>query len=144
MSWWIWVLLALALLGLELLTPGGFFVFFFGLAALAVGGLAALGLVHSLSAELLLFSVLTLASIVLFRRRLQTLLKVNEGRGVGTETLIGEVAILLDDLPAGSVGKAELRGTAWNVRSEASQPLPRGQRCRVERVDGLMLWVKRE
>jgi membrane protein implicated in regulation of membrane protease activity len=30
MSWWLWVLAGLALLGAELLAPGGFFVFFFG------------------------------------------------------------------------------------------------------------------
>jgi len=34
MVWWLWVLLGLGLLTFEVLTPGGFFALFFGLAAL--------------------------------------------------------------------------------------------------------------
>jgi inner membrane protein len=43
-----------------------------------------------------------------------------------------------------SVGKAEMRGTAWNTRNIGDQPLARGQRCRVERVEGLMIFVRAE
>ncbi len=39
MIWWYWVVLGLLLTGLELATPGGFFVIFFGVGALLVGGL---------------------------------------------------------------------------------------------------------
>jgi membrane protein implicated in regulation of membrane protease activity len=41
------------------------------------------------------------------------------------------------------VGKVELRGSSWSARS-ARAALARGQRCRVERVDGLTLWVRPE
>src|SRR2546430_10019113 len=37
MSWWLWLVLGLALLASEAFTPGAFFVFFFGLSAIAVG-----------------------------------------------------------------------------------------------------------
>jgi len=39
-------------------------------------------------------------------------------------------------------GKAELRGTAWNARNVGDTPIAESQRCRVERVDGLTLWVR--
>jgi inner membrane protein len=42
------------------------------------------------------------------------------------------------------VGKAEMRGTSWNTRNIGDQPLARGQRCRVERVEGLMIFVRAE
>jgi membrane protein implicated in regulation of membrane protease activity len=144
MSWWIWILVGLALLSLEMLTPGGFFVFFFGLAALVVGAVVGCGLSSTAWFQWLLFSVLSIGSVFLFRKRLLTALKAREGGTVGVETLVGEVATLLDDLAPAGVGKAELRGTAWSVRSEEPRPLPRGQRCRVQRVEGLTLWVKAE
>ena len=144
MSWWIWIVLGLGLLTLEILTPGGFFVFFFGLAALVVGAAVALGAGGPAWLQWLLFSVLSIGSVFLFRRRLVAALKAREGGSVGVETLVGEVATLVDDLAPGSVGKAELRGTAWSVRSEEPRLLPRGQRCRVQRVEGLTLWVKAE
>ena len=50
----------------------------------------------------------------------------------------------LEDLPPGAVGKAELRGTAWSARHEGPETLPRGRRCRVQRVEGLMLFVQAE
>lgn len=139
MAWWVWILFGLGLLGLEVLTPGGFFVLFFGLAALAVGALVGIGLRGPEWFHWLLFSLLSVGSLVLFRRRLIERLRGPEGPAVGN--LVGDVAVLLDDLPPGAVGKAELRGTAWSVRHDGTETLPRGRRCRVERVDGLTLRV---
>jgi inner membrane protein len=142
MSWWVWILVGLGLLGFEMLTPGGFFVLFFGLGALVVGALAGLGLTEPVWLQWLLFSLLSVGSLLIFRRRLLAWLQSPEGAAVGT--LVGDVAVLLDDLPPGAVGKAELRGTAWSVRHDGTETLPRGRRCRVERVDGLMLSVRPE
>jgi len=50
-------------------------------------------------------------------------------------------AILLEDVAPGVVGKGELRGTTWSVRTEGARTLRRGERVRVVRVDGLTLWV---
>ena len=144
MDWWFWILAGLALFALELLTPGGFFVVFFGVGAVAVGVLVALDLAGPLWAQCLWFSGLSIGSLVLLRSRLRQLLHGPQGQGVGVETLGGEVAVLVDDLEPGAVGKAELRGTAWTVRNGGTTPLTRGQRCRVRRVDGLTLWIGAE
>jgi len=50
--------------------------------------------------------------------------------------------MLLADLPEGGEGKAELRGVPWIARAASGLALPKGQRCRVERVDGVTLWVR--
>ena len=44
MIWWMWVLLGVVLLVVEMVTPGGLFALFFGVSALLVAGMAALGL----------------------------------------------------------------------------------------------------
>jgi len=139
-----WLLVGMGLLGLELLTPGGFFVMFFGLAAVVVGLLVRLDIGGPDWVQWLVFSVLAVVSLLLFRRRIIDYFSSAQGRSVGIETLVGDVAVLLDDLGPGAVGKAELRGTAWNVRSEDDRALARGQRCRVQKVEGLMLWVRAE
>ena len=142
MTWWLWVLAGFVLLGLEALTPGGFFVLFFGLAAVLIGLLGALGLSGPAWVQWLLFSLVSVGSLVLFRRRLVERLGTTGASEVGG--LVGDIAVLLDDLPPGAVGKAELRGTAWSVRHAGDDTLPRGRRCVVERVDGLMLHVRPE
>jgi inner membrane protein len=144
MTWWTWILLGLALLGLEMLTPGGFFLLFFGLSALVVGGVVGLALGGPAWLPWLLFSVLSITSVLFLRTHVLAWFQSREGQSVGVENLVGEAATLLADLAPGAVGKAELRGTAWNVRSEEARPLPRGQRCRVQRVEGLTLWVSAE
>jgi inner membrane protein len=142
MDWWIWLIVGLALLGAELLTPGGFFVFFFGLAALAVGGLSSLGLGGQLWAQGLLFSVLSVGSIALFRHRLVRWLGAHPDRPV--DSLVGAVGTMQESLAPDGVGKVELRGTAWTARNVGSRFLQPGERCRVTRVDGLTLMVRAE
>ena len=42
--WWHWLVIGLLLVLVELATPGGFFVIFFGVSAIIVGALAGFGL----------------------------------------------------------------------------------------------------
>jgi len=144
MAWWTWAIAGLVLLGTELFIPVDFFVFFLGVAALGVSGTTALGLVATTSGQLLLFSILAVLTTVGLRAPLVARLRRAQDTGVGIENLIGEVAVLAETLAPGDVGKAELRGTVWSVRSEHGAPLPAGRRCRVARVEGLLLWVRPE
>jgi membrane protein implicated in regulation of membrane protease activity len=141
MLWWLWLLLGLALLALEAVTPGGFFVFFFGCAALVVGTLAGLGLAGPIWTQWLLFSLLSVVSLLLFRGRLLAWTSARD-RDEAIDRLEGETAVLLDDLAPGATGKAELRGTAWTTQNIGRSQLSKGQRCRVTRVEGLTLWVQ--
>jgi membrane protein implicated in regulation of membrane protease activity len=142
MIWWYWLLLGLVLAGAEMMSPGGFYILFFGIAALIVGALAGAGIVQSVWMEWLLFSVLAIVSLLLFRGPLLRMTKNSPTHAV--DTMVGESALLLDDLPPGHTGKAELRGTTWSIRNEGASSLAKGQRAIVTKVDGLMLWVRPE
>jgi len=144
MPWWSWVVVGLALLGAELFIPIDFYVFFLGVAALGVALLTAIGLTGGTTAQLIAFSLLAVVSMVGLRAPLVARLKRSADEGVGVETLVGEVATLLEALGPGGLAKAELRGTTWTVRSAHGDEMPQGRRCRVERVDGLTLWVRPE
>jgi membrane protein implicated in regulation of membrane protease activity len=141
MTWWWWTLLGLGLLLVEIVTPGGLFALFFGVAAVLVGALVALGMGGPAWFQWLLFSALSLVLLVTVRRRLRGALG---GPAGPIDSMIGEAAVLLDDLAPGGVGRAELRGTTWEARSRAPDPLARGRRCKVERVEGLTLWLTPE
>ncbi len=139
MIWWLWVLAGIALLAFEVATPGGLFALFFGVGALLVAPLAALGL--SDTVQWLAFSVLSLLGLATLRG---PLLKRLERQPGSAAELVGERAVLLGDLPAGGEAKAELRGVPWSARAASGIPLQRGQRCVVERVDGLTLGLRAE
>jgi inner membrane protein len=139
MTWWTWALLGLGLFGAEMLSPGGFYFLFFGVGAMATAGLVLLGLGGPPWLEWALFTVISVACLVPLRSRFVAWAS-SDPRTV--DSLVGEEALLLDDLGPGGVGKGELRGTTWNVRTAGGQMLRRGERVRVARVDGLTLWVE--
>jgi inner membrane protein len=142
MEWWIWILVGLLLLLAELVTPGGFYFIFFGAGAVGVGVLAGFDVAGPLWFQFILFSVFSVVALWLFREKLLRLTQ-----GVPRETvdsLVGETAVAVDEISINSIGKAELRGTPWNARNVGDQPLARGERCKVERIEGLTIFVRRE
>jgi hypothetical protein len=143
MDWWIWIVLGCALLLLEIATPGGFYFIFFGASAIVVGALDLVGITKTPWMEWILFSAFAAASTAIFRKRLLQRWGATIPTGE-VDTLVGEVATVVDGIRAGAMGKAELRGTSWSARNTGTQDLSRGQRCRVERVDGLTLFIRAE
>lgn len=144
MIWWYWMLLGLVLLGVEMVTPGGFYILFFGLAALIVGSLAGLGFAQAEWLQWLLFSGLAILSLLVFRGPLLAWMKKQEKDLPAVDSLAGESATPLEDLVPGATGKAELRGTTWTAHNAGPAPLTKGQRCKVERVEGLTIWIAAE
>jgi membrane protein implicated in regulation of membrane protease activity len=67
-------------------------------------------------------------------------LKLNEPRVV--DSLVGEQAMALEDIAAGSVGKAEMRGSTWTAQNVGAVTLTKGQRCTVESVEGLTIRIR--
>jgi inner membrane protein len=143
MMWWLWVLLGLALLVVEMATPGGLFFLFLGLSAVMVGLLAGVGAVRTPSIQWLLFSVLSILALATLRGPLRARLNL-KGPARPVDSLVGEAAVALVDIAAGDVGKVELRGSSWSARMVGGGALAKGQRCVVDRVDGLTLWVRPE
>jgi membrane protein implicated in regulation of membrane protease activity len=144
MQWWHWIAIGFLLAALELASPGGFFIIFFGFGALGVGVLSLLGLSGPLWLQWLLFSLLSIVSLLLFRNPLLRRLRAREAAALPVDALEGEIAIPLDDIPPGVVGRAEMRGTTWSARNVSARPLARGQRCVVAAVEGLLLSLEPE
>lgn len=144
MIWWYWMFLGLVLLGIEMVTPGGFYFLFFGLAALIVGSLTGLGFAQTESLQWFLFSGLAILWLLILRGPLLAWMKRQERDQPAVDSLAGESAIPIEDLLPGATGKAELRGTSWTAHNAGTVPLTKGQRCTVERVEGLTIWISAE
>jgi membrane protein implicated in regulation of membrane protease activity len=140
-AWWVWIIGAFGLGLLEMTTPGGFYFLFFGIGAALTGFLAWGPLEGQTTLQLLLFSVISVASSLAFRRPLMRRFapRIDD---IPVDSMIGETATALEDIAASGFGKVELRGSSWNARNSGDRTLSRGERCTVERVDGLSLWVR--
>lgn len=143
MEWWHWLALGLVLVALEMAASGGFYVIFFGVAALAIGGLHLLEIAGPAWLQFLLFSVLSVGSLLFFRSPLLRWMKL-DAPGRDVDSMVGETAVPLEDIAPGAVGQAELRGSVWSARNTGAGTLARGQRCRVVRVEHLMIFLEPE
>jgi inner membrane protein len=123
MEWWMWLALGLALV----------------VAELTVGILAGLDLAGTTWVQWLLFSVLSIAYVLVFRGRLQTKVQIPPPHDV--DSLIGNLATVQERLLPGVVGRVEVRGSMWSARNTSQVTLDAGQRARVASVDGLTLTV---
>jgi membrane protein implicated in regulation of membrane protease activity len=139
MAWWIWTLIAFLFLTLEFFAST-LHLAFFAAGAFLVALLVGFGVGGPLWAQILIFTVFSLITLLLIRPWAVHKLGLNVTKTV--DTMIGERATAMDDMPVAGFGKAEMRGSTWNAKNIGETPLVRGQRCVVERVEGLQLQVR--
>jgi len=142
MPWWGWIVLGAVLLGAETLVDAQFYLVFFGVAALATGALAALGIAEPAWLQWAIFGALCVAGAATFRPRLYGMLRRSDA-DVGQGT-VGELAVARIPIAPGARGQVELRGTVWEARNTGPSPIAPGESARVERVEGLVLELRRE
>ena len=142
LEYWHWLAFALALIIIEMLAPGAVLLWF-GVAAGVVGVLLLLIPNLAWQAQMVLFSVLSIASLLAWRsyakkhppadNNYPTLNK----RG---EDLIGRV-FTLDEGIVNNYGKIRVDDTMWKIRGS---DVVAGAKVRVTAVDGTVLVVESE
>jgi membrane protein implicated in regulation of membrane protease activity len=138
-GWHLWVLAAVGAGALEL-HFGNFVYVWFGLGALGSAVLAALGAPFEL--QLIGFSVLTGALFLGSRTLFRNLLMRDAGQvKVGADQMVGKEAKVTQSL-SDHDGTVRIHGELWAARS-LDGPIAEGEPVRVERIDGLTLFVRR-
>ena len=126
-----------------MVTPGGFYLLFFGIGALLVGTLVGLDVIQSAWMSWLLFSGLSIGSPATLtptappthgHRPRRDLAGRYDGRRNGHR------AGRHSSRRPGQSGMPRQHGT----RTTSATPLTKGQRSLVHHVDGITLWIKPE
>ena len=139
MAWWIWILIGIALLALEM-TSSTMHIGLFAVGALVVAVLVGVGVDIPLWAQLVIFTGVSIVSLLFVRPWIVRKLRLSETKTV--DSLVGEQAVALDEIGPADIGKAEMRGSTWSARNVGETALTRGQRCVVAAVDGLVIHVR--
>lgn len=140
MPWWGWIIVGALLFGSELmLVDAAFYLVFIGAAAIITGLTVMAGVGLEQWAQWLLFAVLAIVSMVLFRERIYQKL-----RAVKTEYPSGpsgETIRLEEDLAPGETCRLNYRGTTWTVLNGGSEAIEKGKNVEIKNVNGLTLVV---
>lgn len=143
MPWWGWITIGALLLTAEMaFVDAAFYLVFLGVAALVVGFVDLAGFQGPGWLQWLLFAVLAIGSLVLFRGRLSD--RLHKGLGDVPENVENEVATALEDIVPGSRGQVELRGSPWLAQNDGGTPIESGQAVHVVRAEGVTLHVRGE
>jgi membrane protein implicated in regulation of membrane protease activity len=143
--WIVWIVAGIVLAVAEIFTLG-FVLLWFGVGA-GVAGVAALT-GASITLQVLLFLLvsigLTIASRTIFERSLGRA----PGRGLktGMASLPGQVGTVVESSRGAlNEGAVKVFGSTWTAFPvEGEEPLEEGERVCVERVDGAIIYVKRD
>jgi len=136
---WHWWILAAALIILEVFAPGAFFLWL-GIASIVVGGVVYVVPGMGWEYQLLLFSVLSVISIVLWRKYFHIKPADTDQPNLNRrgQQYIGRVFTLKEPVADG-VGKIRVDDSTWKIRGE---DCPAGTQIEVTDVDGTILQVR--
>jgi len=133
-----WVGLGLVLIIAEMLHMS-MVLLFFGVAALVVAVAKFLGL-NNLPLEIMLFAVLGIGALLLFRRKLLRSIKSSSGMSIDRNSVI----ILPSDLPSHGATAVDYQGTSWTAVNDTDVPIQKGTKVYIHRTEGVRLIVRPE
>ena len=138
MTWYIWLILFLVFLGLEIITTGVFFFLCFSTGALFAMLFSLLG--ASFQVELVVFCAVSLASILLIRPLFKRYI-AKQKTETNVDSLIGAKALVIDEIKVNGMGKVKIEGEVWLAVSKEN--IAKGETVVVESIDGTKLVVKK-
>ena len=136
MTWWGWLVVGALLLAVEMFViDAQFYLVFLGVAAALVGllGLAGIGMPEW--AQWLSFAVLSLVTMVGFRRRVYELVRGRTGR-VEERLTLGDRVVIPARLEPGQSCRVDYRGSSWTARNVDQQPIDAGKEAVIAQVEG--------
>ena len=140
-DFWQWWILAAALMILEVFTPGAFFLWM-GVAAGVVGLLLLVAPATSWQIQLLLFAVLSIVSIVVWRAYLKRHPTESDRPALNrrSEQYVGRSFTLVEPIVNGH-GRIKVDDTVWRIEGE---DCPAGATVKVVATAGAFLKVERQ
>jgi len=143
MTWWAWMIIGAVLLAAELFAVDAqFYLVFLGVSAAIVGLATLFGITLPEWGQWLAFAIVSVLFFVTFRKTLYDKIR---GGGEGYEQkYVGEVVKVGEEISAGGRGRAEYRGSDWNIQNVGDAAIAAGAHAKVVEVDGLTLKVEAE
>ncbi len=137
--YWLWVVLGLALMSVEVLVPG-VFLLWLGIAALAVGGLVALSPTLSLSAQLIAFAIFAATAVWVALKYFRPQDQVSDQPRLNQRGAwyLGQQFVTSEAVVNGW-GRLKIGDSTWAMRGPDCAT---GSTVRVTAVDGAVLVVE--
>jgi len=142
MSWWSWLVIGIGLLAAEMfLIDAQFYLLFLGVAAALVGLLGLVGVPLPDWGQWVVFSILSLASVLAFRRPLYQMIRNRSGH-VEQRLTLGDRVTVPVRLEPGATCRVDYRGSTWSARNVDGSAIEAGTEAVIDQVEDLTLRIK--
>lgn len=141
MTWYIWLILFLVFLGLEMITTGIFFFLCFSTGAMFAMVFSLLG--ATFQTELIIFCAITLGSLMLIRPLFKMYIAKKKIE-TNVDSLIGAPAIVIEKIKKNGKGKIKVAGEIWLAVSKDKEDIDFGEDVVIEAVAGTKLVVRKD
>jgi len=140
LQYWHWFILAAVFVGIEMLTPGFFFIWLGG-AALVIGLIALVFSGMGWELQLILFAALSAVSVLGWYKFGRRILIATEDATLNRrgESLVGRTGVLADAIVNGR-GRVKIDDSVWSAEGDDA---PSGAKVLVIGVRGAVLTVER-
>lgn len=134
-----WILGGILILVFEFAAPG-FILFFFGFSAIAVGVLSLIFPI-GVDFQLAIFAVLSVVSLLMFRRRFRSVFKGDViPPSKDDDGVVGAIVPVIAPIRSGHPGQIEFRGSHWIAESEEEMAV--GDTAVIVRRENIRMIVK--
>ena len=138
---YLWLIVALIFLFLELFTPGLFFFIAFALGSV-IGAILAFA-DYSLVAQCLGAAAASLGFFFFLRYLFASKSRSIPGLKTNTEALLGEKGVVIEKISGLESGLVKVRREVWAARSESGATFASGDVVRIVRLEGNLLIVQK-
>lgn len=142
MPWWAWLVIGIGLLGVEMfVVDAQFYLVFLGASAAIVGLIELSGIAVPEWAQWLIFAILSVVTMVAFRRRIYQAVRARGGH-VEERLTLGDRVLVPVRLEPGQTCRVDYRGSSWTARNGDQLVIEAGREALISQVDGLTLQLK--
>ncbi len=140
-EFWYWLIAAVVMIVIEMLLPAAYFLWM-GISAFVVGILLFMMPTIPLLIQVIIFGVLSIVTLVLYKRHQKSNPTVNDEPNLNRrgEQYVGRTFTLEEPIVNG-VGKVKVDDSIWKVKGS---DMPAGMKVRVLSVDGTVFNVESE
>lgn len=137
--WFVWALIGVVCIGLELMLPG-FVIFFFGVGALATALLSLIPFVSDqVWIQVIAFIAFSVSTLVFFRRRFRRFFSgtvFDERKDAAKDEAIGDWATVVETASVTVDGRIRHKGTTWKARTRSGEAMA-GTQARILAREGM-------
>ena len=140
-TWAIWIIAAIIFAIIEIYTPS-FFIIWFSVGSIAAAITSVF--TDNIGIQLGIFILLSLILVLSTKKLTDKFITKKNGYKTNSDKLIGKVGVVTEEIdPLEAKGRIKIQGESWKAATENDSKIEKGEKVKVEKIDGVTLFVSK-